>query len=152
MKKYILLLAIISMFSCNKILNQEPIGSRTDVDYWQTEADMVDALAGTYSLWATRELGMHDLFFDNQCDDHWRAGDHAEDEDIETFNTVLTNYKIQDTFVYKYEIISRANGIIINGPKVKKLGKISDESYNTIMGFSRSKSNIFNVIISVWSF
>ena len=43
MKKYILLLAIISMFSCNKILNQEPIGSRTDVDYWQTEADMVDA-------------------------------------------------------------------------------------------------------------
>ncbi len=134
MKKYILLLAIISMFSCNKILNQEPIGSRTDVDYWQTEADMVDALAGTYSLWATRELGMHDLFFDNQCDDHWRAGDHAEDEDIETFNTVLTNYKIQDTFVYKYEIISRANGIIINGPKVKKLGKISDESYNTIMG------------------
>jgi starch-binding outer membrane protein, SusD/RagB family len=135
MKKNILiLLAIITMFSCDDILEQQPVGTRTDLDYWETEADLLDALAGIHSLWATRDLGMHDLFFDNQCDDHWRAGDHAEDENIETFNTTLTNYKIDNTYVYKYEVISRANGIIINAPRVKANGKISENSYNTILG------------------
>jgi len=135
MKNYIIILfAIIMVFSCQSIIEQEPVGNRTDADYWQTEADMLDALAGAYSVWPTRELGMHDLFFDNQGDDHWRAGDHAEDEDIETFNTTFSNYKINTTYIFKYEVISRANGIIINGPKVKDLGTISDNSYNTIMG------------------
>ena len=93
MKKYtILLLSIIMTISCDDILEQELVGKRTDQDYWTTEADMVDALAGAYGQWATRALGMHDLFFDNQGDDHWRAGDHAEDEEIETFNTNPSNY------------------------------------------------------------
>ena len=131
MKKYtILLLSIIMTISCDDILEQELVGKRTDQDYWTTEADMVDALAGAYGQWATRALGMHDLFFDNQGDDHWRAGDHAEDEEIETFNTNPSNYKLRDTYRYKYEVISSANGILINGPKVKELGAISETSYN----------------------
>ncbi|MEQ9287919.1 MAG: RagB/SusD family nutrient uptake outer membrane protein [Cyclobacteriaceae bacterium] len=135
MKKYIIIiLTVLTVFSCESILDQEPVGNRTDVDFWQTEADMLDALAGAYSMWPTRNLGMHDLFFDNQGDDHWRAGDHAEDEDIETFNTSFSNYKIDRTYKDKYEVVSRANGIIINGPKVKELGTVSDASYNTIMG------------------
>ncbi|ASO07140.1 RagB/SusD family nutrient uptake outer membrane protein [Arenibacter algicola] len=135
MKKYtILLLSIIMTISCDDILEQELVGKRTDQDYWTTEADMVDALAGAYGQWATRALGMHDLFFDNQGDDHWRAGDHAEDEEIETFNTNPSNYKLRDTYRYKYEVISSANGILINGPKVKELGAISETSYNSIMG------------------
>ncbi len=134
MKKYIIIMLLLTTFSCEQILDQDPVGNRTDADYWQTEADMLDALAGAYSLWATRELGMHDLFFDNQGDDHWRAGDHAEDEDIETHNTSFSNYKINTTYVYKYEVINRANGIIINGPKVKELGTVSEDAYNAIMG------------------
>lgn len=135
MKKYAVLVVIgLLFFSCDSILDQQLVGSRTDEDYWQTEADLRDAIAGAYGPWATRALGMDDLFFDNQSDDHWRAGDHAEDEEIETYNTDPSNVKIKDTYQYKYEVISRANGVIINGPKVKAAGAISDDSYNSIMG------------------
>ncbi len=135
MKKIIIILIVLSaIWSCTSILDQEPVGDRTDASYWESEADMVDAIAGAYSLLASRNLGMHDLFFDNQSDDHWRAGDHSEDEDIETGNSNADNYKILRTYYDKYEMISRANGIIINGPKVKELGMISDASYNGIMG------------------
>lgn len=135
MKKYaVLLVTGLLFFSCDSILDQELVGSRTGDDYWQTEADLRDAIAGVYGPWATRALGMDELFYDNQSDDHWRAGDHAEDEEIETYNTDPSNSKIKDTYQYKYEVISRANGLIINGPKVKAAGVISDESYNSIMG------------------
>jgi hypothetical protein len=135
MKTYILTLFVaLTFISCDSILNQELVGSRTDQDYWQTEADLRDAIAGVYQPWATRALGMNDLFFDNQSDDHWRAGDHAEDEEIETYNTDPSNSKIRDTYQFKYEVISRANGVIINGPKVKAKGAIGDELYNSIMG------------------
>ncbi len=135
MKKYTLLVVIgLLFFSCDRILDQQLVGSRTDQDYWKTEADLRDAITGVYGPWATRALGMDDLFFDNQSDDQWRAGDHAEDEEIETYNTVPSNTKIKDTYQYKYEVISRANGVIINGPKVKAAGEISDESYKSIMG------------------
>ena len=135
MKRILLIFIIaIGFSSCEDILDQQPVGKRTDTDYWKTGTDMRDALAGVYACYATRDLGMHDLFFDNQGDDHWRAGDHAEDEDIETGNTTLTNYKLNNTYYYKYEVISRATGIILNGPKVKELGGVDDNTYNTIMG------------------
>jgi len=134
MTKYIsLILTLLVFTSCEDILEQEPVGNRTDASYWESEQDLADAIAGAYSLLATRNLGMHELFFDNQGDDHWRAGDHAEDEDIETGNTNPSNYKILRTYHDKYEMISRANGVIINGPKVKEASDVSDEVYNALM-------------------
>lgn len=123
-----------TVWSCSSVLEQTPVGNRTDAAFWKSEADMQDAIAGAYSLLASRNLGMHDLFFDNQSDDHWRAGDHSQDEDIETGNTNTDNYKILRTYYDKYEMIGRANSIIINGPKVKDLGVIADATYNAIMG------------------
>ncbi len=135
MKKYIIIaIALITFWSCSSILDQEPVGDRTDAAYWQSEQDMFDAIVGTYNKLNDRNLGMHDLFFDNQSDDHFRAGDHSQDEDIETHNTNTDNYKILRTYYDKYEVISRAHGLIINGPKVKELGVISDASYNGLMG------------------
>jgi len=136
MKKFIviLIIALGALWSCSELLEQEPQGSRTDVSYWQSEADMIDAIAGAYSLLNSRNLGMHDLFFDNQCDDHFRAGDHSQDEDIETHNTNTDNYKILVTYYDKYEMISRANGILINGPSVLEAGAISQSAYDAIMG------------------
>jgi hypothetical protein len=135
MKKFIvILIALGALWSCSELLEQEPVGDRTDAAYWQSEADMFDAIAGAYNLLNSRNLGMHDLFFDNQCDDHFRAGDHSQDEDIETHNTNTDNYKILRTYYDKYEMISRVHGIIINGPKVLELGTINKESYDAIMG------------------
>lgn len=135
MKKYIsMLFVLIGMWSCGNILDLEPVGNRTDASYWESEQDMFDAIVGAYSLLNSRNLGMHEMFFDNQGDDQWRAGDHAEDEDIETGKTNPSNYKLLETYYDKYEVISRANGVIINGPKVKAFGEISDDAYNGLMG------------------
>ena len=135
MKKYIIIFFILaSFFSCEDILEIDPVGNRTDASYWQSEQDISDALAGAYAMFTTRNLGMHDLFFDNQGDDHWRAGDHAEDEDIETGNTNPSNYKLLRTYYDKYEVISRANGVIINAPSVKEQSDIAEETYNGYLG------------------
>lgn len=135
MKKIIvILIALGAMWSCSDVLDQIPVGNRTDDAFWKSEADMQDAIVGAYSLLNSRNLGMHDLFFDNQSDDHFRAGDHSQDEDIETGNTNTDNYKILRTYYDKYEMIGRANSILINGPKVKELGEISDASFNAITG------------------
>jgi len=65
MKKFIVILVIAlgALWSCSELLEQEPQGARTDASYWQTEADMIDAIAGCYNLLNSRNLGMHDLFF-----------------------------------------------------------------------------------------
>lgn len=136
MKRHILLFfAYLAMFTaCQDAIDQEIIGERTTDTYWKYQADLEDALAGTYSPFATRALGMHDLFFDNQGDDHWRAGDHAEDTEIELFNTNSTNYKLGDTYKYKYEVINNANNILAYGPQVLEAGNISQEDYNNVLG------------------
>ncbi|MFT7033615.1 MAG: hypothetical protein ACJA2S_002123, partial [Cyclobacteriaceae bacterium] len=95
MKKVIIILIMMgTAWSCSDVLEQSPVGNRTDDAFWKSEADMQDAIAGAYSLLNSRNLGMHDLFFDNQGDDHWRAGDHSQDEDIETGNSNPDNYKL----------------------------------------------------------
>ena len=135
MRHYFLILSLlIFSISCDDIIDQDIVGERTTETYWTSQADLEDALAGTYAPFATRALGMHDLFFDNQGDDHWRAGDHAQDTEIELFNTTTTNYKLRDTYQYKYEVINNANNFIAFGPQVLEAGNISQEVYNSILG------------------
>lgn len=131
------MIALIIFASCNKILDQELVGDRSDETYWQSEQDLLDAIAGTYRAFVNRDIGMHDLFFDNASDDHWRAGDHADDEPIETFTTDPGNSKLQLTYVAKYEVISRANQILINAHRVKDRGAIEEPSYQAITGEAR---------------
>ncbi|MEQ9441717.1 MAG: RagB/SusD family nutrient uptake outer membrane protein [Cyclobacteriaceae bacterium] len=134
-RQFIALLALLIVQSaCQDVVEQDIIGERTTDTYWNNQADLDDALAGTYSPFATRALGMHDLFFDNQGDDHWRAGDHEEDTQIELFNTTTTNYKLEDTYKYKYEVINNANNIIAYGPQVLEAGNIDQEAYDNILG------------------
>ena len=128
------MVALVLVASCDKILDQELVGDRSDENYWQSEQDLLDAVAGTYRAFVNRDMGMNDLFFDNASDDHWRAGDHAPDEPIETFNTDPGNSKLQSTYVNKYEVIARANRILINGSRVKENSSISDAAYQALMG------------------
>lgn len=128
------MIAFVVFASCDKILDQELVGDRSDESYWQSEQDLLDAVAGTYRAFVNRDLGMHDLFFDNASDDHWRAGDHADDEPIETFNTDPGNEKLLLTYQAKYEVISRANQILVNAHRVKENAAIDETSYQTIVG------------------
>lgn len=136
MKNYTFLVftALVMLTACEDVIEQEIIGERTTETYWKYSADLEDALAGTYRPFATRALGMHDLFFDNQGDDHWRAGDHGEDTQIELFNTSTDNYKLRDTYQYKYEVINNANNILAYGPLVLEEGNIDQEAYENIIG------------------
>ena len=136
MKKYtFIVVAIFALLTaCENVIEQEIVGERSTETYWKYRADLDDALAGTYSQWATRALGMHDLFFDNQGDDHWRAGDHNQDTEIELLNTTTSNYKLRDTYKYKYEVINNANNILAFGQQVLEEGNIDQEAYNSILG------------------
>lgn len=135
MKNIILLLLFVVMASsCNKLLDFEPAGARTSEDYFSSEVDFFDAITGVYAAYQGQAMALNDLFFDNQSDDHWRAGDHRDDEDIETFNTNVFNNKIAGTYQAKYDIIVKATGVLNGAPRVKATTAISEQTYNTIVG------------------
>jgi len=47
-----------------------------------------------------------------------RAGDHTDETFIELFTFDASNSHILNTWSTKYEVISRANAVLINAPKV----------------------------------
>ncbi|MFC7524093.1 RagB/SusD family nutrient uptake outer membrane protein [Parapedobacter sp. GCM10030251] len=120
--------------SCNSFLDLEPVGNRTEADFFSSEADLTDAIVGVYAAYQTSAFARDELFWDNQSDDHWRAGDHSDDEDIETFNTNTYNAKVANTYQGKYDIIAKATGVLLGAPKVAAQSSISEDTYNTIVG------------------
>ena len=56
--------------------------------------------------------------FDNCSDDMNRAGDHSDETALEMFTFDASNSHILATWKTKYEVISRANAVLINAPKV----------------------------------
>lgn len=136
MKKIIILLLAVLVVTINscKELELEPPGSRTSGDFYATEVDLFDAITGVYASLNSTAFARDELYWDNQSDDHWRAGDHAPDEDIETFNTITSNTKVASTYQAKYDIIVKATDVLNGAPKVKENSPISEATYNTIVG------------------
>jgi hypothetical protein len=136
MKKSIILLLAVLIGTANscKQLELEPPGSRTSGDFYATEVDLFDAITGVYASLNSVAFARDELYWDNQSDDHWRAGDHVPDEDIETFNTNTFNPKVASTYQAKYDIIVKATDVLNGAPKVKENSSISQVTYNTIVG------------------
>jgi len=59
---------------------------------------MVDALAGAYGQWATRRWVCTTYSLGTIKRMTLEAGDHAETEEIELFNTNPSNYKHKGTY------------------------------------------------------
>ncbi|HRQ52357.1 MAG TPA: RagB/SusD family nutrient uptake outer membrane protein, partial [Agriterribacter sp.] len=113
-------LLIISFNSCKKgFLNSTPYGQSTSADFWRNADDAIAASNALYSFLGDEYLFAHtEQTWDICSDDQWRAGDHPEDQAIEEFTYEPSNIQLNDSWSRKYEVISRANAVLINVPGI----------------------------------
>lgn len=135
MKKLIFTLSaicflILTVISCKEdLLDSPPYGQSTSATFWQTSEDVVSAANAIYE-----PLRDHDFYghaehtFSIVEDDQWRAGDHGEDQAIEEFTFDPSNAQLAFSWRFKYEIISRANAVLINTPPVEMDASLKDRS------------------------
>ncbi len=118
-KGFLLLLAV-GAVSCNKdLLDSPPYGQSTSADFWRNADDAVSASNALYSFLGDEYTFAHtEQTWDICSDDQWRAGDHPEDQAIEDFTVEPSNPQLNDSWARKYEIVSRANAVLINVPEI----------------------------------
>ena len=109
-----------AMSSCNDdLLETTPYGQVTSAQYWRNGDDVVSAANAIYAPLLNEDGFAHTEYtFDNCSDDMNRAGDHADETSLELFTFDASNSHILATWSTKYEVISRANALLINAPKV----------------------------------
>jgi hypothetical protein len=104
---------------CNDILDSTSYGQVSTQQFWRNGDDVVSAVNAIYEPLLQEEyFGHWERTFDICSDDMWRAGDHGEDQSIEYFTYDADNPKLRPIWKWKYEIISRANAVLINAPRV----------------------------------
>ena len=115
-KSGLVLLTIASMSGCKKnILDSPPYGQSTSEDFWRNADDAIAASNALYSFLGDEYMFAHtEQTWDICSDDQWRAGDHPEDQAIEEFTYEPSNPQLNDSWARKYEVVSRANAILIN--------------------------------------
>jgi starch-binding outer membrane protein, SusD/RagB family len=137
----IFLVLILILVQCKDDLLESPsYGQVTNQLFWRNGDDVVSAVNAIYEpLLQENYFGHFERTWDIQSDDMWRAGDHAEDQSIEYFTYDASNPKLIDTWKWRYEMISRANAVLINAPKVEMDENIKNRSLGEayfLRGFS----------------
>jgi starch-binding outer membrane protein, SusD/RagB family len=136
-----LFIILFSLSNCNdNLLESTAYGAPTSQEFWRNESDVVSAVNAIYEpLLQENYFGHFERTWDIQSDDMWRAGDHAEDQAIEYFTYDASNPKLIDTWKWRYEMISRANAVLINAPDVPMDDNIKKRSLGEayfLRGFS----------------
>lgn len=126
----LLLCLTLGLSSCDKMLDIDVKGQYTEENYFKNEQAVVNAVTGLYGILTVEEFVAHgDYTWDICSDDVFRAGDHSEDESIETFTFDASNAQINEGWKWKYELVSRANNILYHVPKITNLNApIKDRS------------------------
>jgi hypothetical protein len=126
---YIILATLISCQ--DNLLDTTPYGQVTSQQYWRNGDDVIAAANAIYAPLLDEDGFAHTEYtFDNSSDDMHRAGDHADETSLEMFTYDASNSHILATWSTKYEVISRANALLINAPKVN----MDDALRNRSMG------------------
>ena len=113
-------LMMLSFVQCNDMLEATSYGQVTTQQFWRNGDDVVSAVNAIYEPLLQEEyFGHFERTFDICSDDMWRAGDHGEDQSIEFFTYDADNPKLRPIWKWKYEMISRANAVLINAPDVE---------------------------------
>lgn len=135
-------LAIMMIFSqcSDDLLETTSYAQVTSQGFWRNGDDVVSAVNAIYEpLLQENYFGHYERTWDIQSDDMWRAGDHGEDQSIEFFTYDASNPKLIDTWKWRYEMISRANAVLINAPNVNMDAATKDRSLGEayfLRGFS----------------
>jgi hypothetical protein len=136
-----LLVVMVTFTQCkDDLLESTAYGQATSQQFWRNGDDVVSAVNAIYEpLLQENYFGHFERTWDIQSDDMWRAGDHAEDQSIEYFTYDASNPKLIDTWKWRYEMISRANAVLINAPDVEMDQAIKNRSLGEayfLRGFS----------------
>ncbi|WP_162415856.1 RagB/SusD family nutrient uptake outer membrane protein [Cyclobacterium roseum] len=122
MKKSVLylLLSCTLLAACeDNILETVPYGQSTSSQFWRNGDDAVAAANAMYEPLVNHDFYGHaEHTFDIPSDDQYRAGDHGEDQAIESFTFDAGNPQLYYSWRHKYEVISRANAVLINVPEI----------------------------------
>ena len=135
MKKFVILsftVAMIAMIinACqDDFLESPPYGQSTSASFWRNEGDVVAATNAIYEPLRSGSFYGHGEHTFSICeDDQFRAGDHGEDQAIEEFTFDPSNAQLRRGWPFKYEMISRANAVLINAPDVEMDQSIKNRS------------------------
>jgi hypothetical protein len=115
-----LLLVVLLTTACEEnILDTTPYGQSTSSQFWRNGEDAVAAANAMYEPLVVEDFyGHSEHTFDIPSDDQFRAGDHGEDQAIESFTYDAGNPQLFYGWRHKYEVISRANAVLINVPDI----------------------------------
>ncbi len=129
MRKIILLLPIAALlFGCSDdFLDSTPYAQSTSATFWRNADDAVAAANALYDPLNDEQFyGHSEQTFEICSDDFWRAGDHGEDQAIEEFVFDPGNAQLRFGYDRKYEIVNRANAILINVPDIEMDAVLKD--------------------------
>ncbi|WP_234572953.1 RagB/SusD family nutrient uptake outer membrane protein [Rhodohalobacter sp. 614A] len=106
--------------SCEEsVLDTTPYGQTTTDNFWRNANDADAAINAVYapltSIWGHTIMTLINI----PDDDQYRAGDHGDHASIENFTYDASLGKLNSTWQAKYEIIQRANGVLINVPDIE---------------------------------
>lgn len=135
MKKFINIVfpaVLLMLAACGEdFLEPTPYGESTSADFWRNADDALAAINAVYEPLRDEDFyGHSEQTFETCSDDFWRAGDHSEDQAIEEFTFDPSNPMLRSSYRFKYEVISRANAVLINVPGIE----MNNELKNRILG------------------
>jgi len=115
--------AMLLFSSCdNDLLETIPYGESTSATFWRNGDDAEAAANAMYTLLREEDsYGHNENVFDNCSDDLYRAGDHGYEEAMENFTLDASNNGVRAGWKNKYEMITRANAILINVPDIEDI-------------------------------
>ncbi|MFT7034117.1 MAG: hypothetical protein ACJA2S_002626 [Cyclobacteriaceae bacterium] len=110
------------------LIESTPYGESTSANFWRNSGDAIAAANAMYTpLREEDSYGHNENVFDNCSDDLYRAGDHGYEEAMENFTLDASNNGVRAGWKNKYEMITRANAILINVPNIEDI----DEALRT---------------------
>jgi len=114
---------LVLLGSCqDDLLETVPYGESTSAEFWRNADDAIAASTAMYEPLRTEDLyGHNENVFDNCSDDIFRAGDHGYEEAMENFTFDASNPGFRFGWSAKYEIIGRANSVLINVPDIEDI-------------------------------
>jgi starch-binding outer membrane protein, SusD/RagB family len=123
--KYLIPVACLALLlsSCDgDLLDSTPYGESTSASFWRNSDDAIAASNAMYTLLREEDsYGHNENVFDNCSDDLYRAGDHGYEEAMENFTMDAGNNGVRAGWKNKYEMITRANAILINVPNIEDI-------------------------------
>jgi hypothetical protein len=112
---------LILLIGCDEdLLEPTPFAQSTSASFWRNADDAIAAANAMYTPLTSFGMYSHgENVFDNSSDDLYRAGDHGDEGALENFTMDASNSESSAGWKPKYEIINRANSILINLPNIE---------------------------------